>query len=75
MNAGAIGQETADTIDCVEIFTTEGEHGSLKRSDLDFGYRSSPFQNMEDFAAITAATFRLEFSETARRQKQEYLKS
>ncbi|CAA2990898.1 UDP-N-acetylenolpyruvoylglucosamine reductase-like isoform X1, partial [Olea europaea subsp. europaea] len=27
MNAGAIGQETADTIDCVEIFTTEGEHG------------------------------------------------
>ncbi|CAI9766926.1 unnamed protein product [Fraxinus pennsylvanica] len=74
MNAGANGQETADSIDCVEIITSEGEHQMLKKSDLAFGYRSSPFQNMEDFAAITAVTFRLEFSESARRQQQEDLK-
>lgn len=74
MNAGANGQETADTIDCVEIITSEGEHQMLKKSDLAFGYRSSPFQHMEDFAAITAVTFRLEVSESARGQQQEYLK-
>ncbi|KAL2531603.1 UDP-N-acetylmuramate dehydrogenase [Abeliophyllum distichum] len=74
MNAGANGQETADTIDCIEMITSEGEYRTLKRSDLDFGYRSSPFQDMEDLAAITAVTFRLEFSESARRLQQEYLK-
>ncbi|CAA2958756.1 udp-n-acetylenolpyruvoylglucosamine reductase [Olea europaea subsp. europaea] len=47
MNAGANGLETADTIDCVEIITTEGEHRTVKRSDLDFGYPSSPFRNMK----------------------------
>ncbi|KAK9272697.1 hypothetical protein L1049_003074 [Liquidambar formosana] len=73
MNAGANGQETADAIDSIEIVTTEGRLQTLKRSDLDFGYRSSPFQNMEDLAAIVAVTFQLNHCESARRRQQEYL--
>ncbi|XP_016498246.2 uncharacterized protein LOC107816995 isoform X2 [Nicotiana tabacum] len=73
MNAGANGQETADTIDSMEIITNEGESRMLKRRELNFGYRSSPFQEMKELASITAVTFRLKFSKTAREMQQEYL--
>uniref|UniRef100_A0A5B7BTU1 UDP-N-acetylmuramate dehydrogenase n=1 Tax=Davidia involucrata TaxID=16924 RepID=A0A5B7BTU1_DAVIN len=73
MNAGANGQEIADVIDSIEIITTEGKFQTLKRTDLDFGYRSSPFQEMDDLAAIVAVTFRLKHSESARKRLQEYM--
>lgn len=66
MNAGANGQETADAITSIEIVTIEGRLRMLNRSDLDFGYRSSPFQDMEDLAAIVSVTFQLKRSESAR---------
>lgn len=53
MNAGANGQETADTIDTVEIITSDGEYQILHRDELTFGYRSSIFQDM-NLAAIVA---------------------
>ncbi|KAI8020511.1 UDP-N-acetylenolpyruvoylglucosamine reductase [Camellia lanceoleosa] len=73
MNAGANGQETADVIDSIEIVTTDGKFQILNRTDLNFGYRTSPFQDMEDLAAIVAVTFQLKHSESARRRQQEYL--
>ncbi|KAG5621202.1 hypothetical protein H5410_006420 [Solanum commersonii] len=73
MNAGANGQETAAAIDSIEIITNEGESKMLKRGELTFGYRSSPFQEMKNLASITAVTFRLKFSKTAREMQQEYL--
>ncbi|KAK6266550.1 hypothetical protein QUC31_017387 [Theobroma cacao] len=74
MNAGANGQETASTIESIDIVTTEGAFQTLHRVDLSFGYRSSPFQDMKDLAAITAVTFRLQGSGSARKRQQELLK-
>ncbi|XP_010265115.1 PREDICTED: uncharacterized protein LOC104602937 isoform X2 [Nelumbo nucifera] len=74
MNAGANGQETADAIDTVEIVTVDGRHQILYRSDLAFGYRMSPFQAMQDLAAIVAVTFCLLPSASAKERQQAYLK-
>ncbi|KAK8674164.1 hypothetical protein V6N13_112460 [Hibiscus sabdariffa] len=74
MNAGANGQETADSIESIDIVTTEGKFRTLDRVDLSFGYRSSPFQDMNDLAAIVAVTFRLQGSVSARKRQQELLK-
>ncbi|KAA8547799.1 hypothetical protein F0562_004228 [Nyssa sinensis] len=73
MNAGANGQEIADVIDSIEIVTTEGKFQTLNRTDLDFSYRSSPFQDMDHLAAIFAVTFRLKHSKSARKRQHEYL--
>ncbi|KAL5743301.1 hypothetical protein ACOSQ2_026417 [Xanthoceras sorbifolium] len=73
MNAGANGQETGDVIDSVDIVTVKGTIQRLERNDLNFGYRSSTFQDMEDLAAIVAVTFRLQQSGSARRKQQECL--
>ncbi|KAK6927945.1 UDP-N-acetylenolpyruvoylglucosamine reductase, C-terminal [Dillenia turbinata] len=73
MNAGANGQETADVIESVEIVTMDGIFHTLRGNELNFGYRFSPFQIMENLAAITAVTFKLEHSESARRRQLEYL--
>ena len=56
-------KQTADVVDSVEIVTTDGKFQTLNRVDLSFGYRSSPFQDMEDLAAIAAVTFRQKHSE------------
>ncbi|XP_042041421.1 UDP-N-acetylenolpyruvoylglucosamine reductase-like [Salvia splendens] len=73
MNAGTNGQETADAVESVEIMMREGECMILNRSELDFGYRWSSFRNMKELAAITAVTFKLKVSESARKNQQEYL--
>ncbi|KAJ9682882.1 hypothetical protein PVL29_018750 [Vitis rotundifolia] len=73
MNAGANGQETAGVVHGVEFVTTEGKFQSLYRTDLKFGYRSSPFQNMKNLAAIVAVTFQLKHSASARRMQRQYL--
>ncbi|GFP91152.1 UDP-n-acetylenolpyruvoylglucosamine reductase [Phtheirospermum japonicum] len=74
MNAGANGQETVGAVESIEIITTKGEYKTIKRRDLNFSYRSSPFQDMNDLAAITAVTFRLKVSQSAKKKQQEYLK-
>ncbi|KAA3459105.1 UDP-N-acetylenolpyruvoylglucosamine reductase-like isoform X1 [Gossypium australe] len=74
MNAGANGQETANVIESIDIVTTEGNFRTLNRIDLTFGYRSSSFQDMDNLAAIVAATFRLERSGSAKKRQQELLK-
>ncbi|KAL5581814.1 hypothetical protein UlMin_014256 [Ulmus minor] len=67
------GGETADAVDSVDIITIDGMLRRLHRADLNFGYRSSPFQDMEDLAAIVAATFRLQRSGASKTRLQEYL--
>ncbi|KAK9038941.1 hypothetical protein V6N11_023782 [Hibiscus sabdariffa] len=67
-------KETADSIESIDIVTTEGKFRTLDRVDLSFGYRSSPFQDMNDLAAIVAVTFRLQGSVSARKRQQELLK-
>ncbi|OMO80228.1 UDP-N-acetylenolpyruvoylglucosamine reductase [Corchorus capsularis] len=74
MNAGANGQETANTIESIDIVTTEGKFQTLNRVDLSFGYRTSPFQSMKDLAAIIAVTFQLQSSKSAKKRQQEFLK-
>lgn len=73
MNAGANRQETADVVESVDFVTTDGRLQRLERADLNFGYRSSPFQSMPDLAAIVAVTFRLQSSGTSKTRLQEYL--
>ncbi|GMN28087.1 hypothetical protein TIFTF001_001920 [Ficus carica] len=73
MNAGANGQETADVVESVDFVTTDGRLQRLERADLNFGYRSSPFQSMPDLAAIVAVTFQLQSSGTSKTRLQEYL--
>lgn len=67
-------KETSNSIESIDIVTTEGKFQALDRVDLSFGYRSSPFQDMKDLAAIVAVTFRLQGSESARKRQQELMK-
>ncbi|XP_031396953.1 uncharacterized protein LOC116207947 isoform X4 [Punica granatum] len=73
MNAGANGQETADVVDSVNILTTEYKLQRYRRNELNFGYRYSACQDMNDLAAIVEATFRLQSSGSARTRQLEYL--
>lgn len=74
MNAGANGQETANAIRSVEFVTRDGKFLTFSRTDLVFRYRSSPFQVMEELAAIIAVTFELQHSGSAKRRQHEYMK-
>eukprot|EP01018_Ginkgo_biloba_P027424 Gb_39612 [translate_table: standard] len=70
MNAGADGQDTAEVLKSVEVVMIDGRRKVLERTELAFSYRKSPFQGMQDFAAIVAATFELlPFSSSRQRQK------
>ncbi|XP_058091512.1 uncharacterized protein LOC131237641 [Magnolia sinica] len=73
MNAGADGQETANSIDSIEIVTMDGRQQVLNACELVFGYRRSPFQEMEDIAAIAAVTFGLTASVNAMERQRVYL--
>lgn len=45
MNAGACGQSTSDIVDRVFSLSLDtGEQSILSRDEMEFGYRSSPFQ-------------------------------
>ena len=66
-------KETADAVESVEIMTREGEYVILNRSELGFGYRWSSFRDMKELAAITAVTFKLKVSKTAKKNQQEYM--
>lgn len=67
MNAGANGRETCDSLLSVDYVNAEGDVCSLHRKDLEFSYRTSPFQTMK--GAIVGATFKLEPSTSAREKQ------
>jgi UDP-N-acetylmuramate dehydrogenase len=75
MNAGAHGCETGDVVESVEIVSELGVSRTLTSSqgDLDWAYRTSPFQSMPGLAAIVAATFRLKKSGDARKRLMDYM--
>jgi len=56
MNAGAFGSEISDIIEEVHWFDREGSLHILKRDQIDFSYRKSPFQK-EGF--VYKAVFKL----------------
>ena len=66
MNAGANGQETCNALRSVEYFDGKERRVFLKE-ELEFKYRSSPFQTME--GVILSATFSLERKQTARKSQ------
>lgn len=45
MNAGAYGGQTADIIESAECLTASGEIKTLKKENMQLGYRSSVFKN------------------------------
>lgn len=45
MNAGAYGGQMADVIESAECLTASGEIKTLKKEDVQLGYRSSVFKN------------------------------
>ncbi|XWS75465.1 hypothetical protein CRYUN_Cryun01aG0090800 [Craigia yunnanensis] len=71
---GTVGGATCMNAGAKNIVKTEGNFQTLNRVDLSFGYRSSPFQDMKDLAAIISVTFRLQSSVSARKRQLELLK-
>ncbi len=69
MNAGANGNETCNPLDSVDFLDADGILHRLKRIDLPFSYRSSPFQKQK--GAIVAATFSLTQKKEARQEQLE----
>ena len=57
MNAGAIGQQTFDTLEEVEFVSINGEEYRFSKRDISYAYRTSEFQKMQGM--ITGATFGL----------------
>ncbi len=59
-NSGAFGQETYEHIDSVEVLDTMTlEKSILKKTDCEFGYRTSRFKNNPS-KIVLSATFKLE---------------
>lgn len=57
MNAGIGSMDTYSVLESVEVITAAGKIHSYKAKDLNYGYRTSPFQEHQEF--ITAAVFRI----------------
>ncbi|XP_031396951.1 uncharacterized protein LOC116207947 isoform X2 [Punica granatum] len=56
------------------VYMNAGANGQrYRRNELNFGYRYSACQDMNDLAAIVEATFRLQSSGSARTRQLEYL--
>jgi UDP-N-acetylmuramate dehydrogenase len=67
MNAGANGSETANVLAEVQFVDTSGELKRFKREELEFSYRTSPFQKMR--GAVVSAVFSLTPCEQARQRQ------
>lgn len=67
MNAGANGSETSNCLVSVDYIDEMGAFHCLKKEELSFSYRTSPFQKLK--GAIVGATFQL-FPSKEARQKQ-----
>jgi UDP-N-acetylenolpyruvoylglucosamine reductase len=59
----------------VEVVTTSGDSCSLSRDagELEFEYRTSPFQTRRDSAVIVAATFALQPNPDSKHRQRMYL--
>ncbi|HRD55941.1 MAG TPA: UDP-N-acetylmuramate dehydrogenase [Parachlamydiaceae bacterium] len=64
MNAGASGQETANSLTSVDFLHENGTIETFLRENLLFSYRTSPFQQKK--GAILSAVFTLKSSSLAR---------
>lgn len=71
MNASAFGQTISDTIEHVVILTEDGKIKTLKKDQLEFGYRTSFFQKSK--AIILSAKFSLKKNDNARDKQIELL--
>lgn len=71
MNAGANKRETCESLVSVDFLDENGILHCLKRDELKFGYRASPFQNMP--GAIVGATFSLAHDPAARTKQIEII--
>ena len=71
MNASAHGKEIAFVLKEVLFITDRGEEKNFLSSELRFGYRYSPFQEMK--GAIASALFSLHSSQEAREREKFYL--
>lgn len=71
MNAGANKKETCDTLVSVDFLDEEGKLHQLKRDELKFSYRTSPFQDIP--GAIVGATFALAHDPAARAKQLEII--
>ncbi len=71
MNAGVGTAEVKDVLTTVDFVDAEGTLLSFSREDLEFGYRSSPFQSMA--GAIVSASFQLEPCAEAKKKQREML--
>lgn len=67
MNAGASGQETAETLLSVDFINDQGVFLQLPKDAITFSYRTSSFQTMQ--GAIVGATFALAPSAAARKKQ------
>ncbi len=67
MNAGANGRETCESLLSVDYIDENGSLHVLKREELQFSYRHSPFQELQ--GAIVGATFSLTHDPTARERQ------
>jgi UDP-N-acetylmuramate dehydrogenase len=72
MNAGANGQETAETLTSVNFLEDTGEIVEISKNDLNFSYRTSVFQ--EKRGVILSASFVLKPLENARQNQLEIFK-
>lgn len=72
MNAGANGMETAQFLQSVEFVEPSGMLKILQKEDLQFGYRTSTFQEMK--GGIAAVTFSLAQDPEARQRQLQIIK-
>ncbi|MGG6446196.1 UDP-N-acetylmuramate dehydrogenase [Pseudobacillus badius] len=63
MNAGAYGGEVKDVIDHVKVVTQQGELRTLKKEELELGYRTSIISKNKDI--VLEAAFALEAGDQA----------
>lgn len=68
MNGGSNRQSISGSLDTLALLGGDGQIKIVRASDLDFSYRTSPFQNGEWM--IAEATFKLTYGDVSRIRKQ-----
>lgn len=71
MNAGAHGRSTSDALASIDYVNEEGILQHCKAAQMQFSYRTSPFQKMK--GVIIAATFAFTYSDDAPVKQRELL--
>ncbi|NPA33270.1 MAG: UDP-N-acetylmuramate dehydrogenase [Aquificae bacterium] len=71
MNAGAFGTEISEFVEEVELITWEGERVALKKEEIDFRYRGSPFPKL---GVLVRARFKFRREKGSVRERYETLR-